>query len=133
MENNTQVGGSHYKDAKYQHWDFAIDNRLGYIEGQITKYVTRWRKKNGIEDLEKAIHFLDKLQEALVSGQCTVCLKCHKKITGLNEFVAAHNLNPIEARVIAGIVNHDGVANRLHSIREDLRKLMGNYIDDSLD
>lgn len=60
--NDKQVGGSHYK-SKIQHWDYVVANGLGYFEGQITKYVTRWRGKNGVEDLRKALHFLDKLIE----------------------------------------------------------------------
>jgi hypothetical protein len=65
--NKRQVGGGHYK-TRFEHWDFVIEclgNR--YLEGQITKYVTRWRKKNGLQDLEKAIHFADKLIEANVA------------------------------------------------------------------
>lgn len=60
--NDRQVGGNHYA-TKIQHWDYVVANDLGYFEGQITKYVTRWKKKNGLEDLEKARHFLDKLIE----------------------------------------------------------------------
>lgn len=61
--NDRQVGGEHYKDSGFQHWDFAIAAELNYLEGCITKYVTRWRKKNGLQDLEKAAHFLEKLLE----------------------------------------------------------------------
>ena len=61
--NKRQVGGSHYASA-YQHWDFAAELfGPGYFKGQATKYVMRARKKNGIQDLEKALHFLDKLAE----------------------------------------------------------------------
>ena len=61
--NNRQVGGSHYAGA-VQHWDMAyVVFGEGYFGGQITKYVSRWRKKNGVQDLEKAAHFLDKLIE----------------------------------------------------------------------
>ena len=61
--NETQVAGEHYRTT-IQHWDYVLANDLGYFEGQITKYVTRWRKKNGLEDLHKARHFLDKLIES---------------------------------------------------------------------
>ena len=57
--NNRQVAGSHYKSS-IQHWDFVIANDLNYFEGQVTKYVARARKKNGIQDLLKAQHFLEK-------------------------------------------------------------------------
>lgn len=60
--NQRQVGGAHY-DKPIQHWDYVVAQNLGYFEGQITKYVSRWRDKNGIEDLKKARHFLDKLIE----------------------------------------------------------------------
>lgn len=60
--NETQVGGSHYASA-IQHWDYVWANKLNYFQAQITKYVTRYQKKNGIEDLLKAQHFLLKLIE----------------------------------------------------------------------
>jgi len=61
--NDTQVAGDHYR-TPIQHWDYVLANDLGYFEGQITKYVTRWRKKNGVQDLRKALHFLEKLIES---------------------------------------------------------------------
>lgn len=62
--NDRQVGGAHYQTpSNLQHWDIVFLFDLGYFEGQITKYVFRWRKKNGVEDLKKARHFLDKLIE----------------------------------------------------------------------
>jgi len=60
--NDRIVGGLHYY-SPIQHWDYVVANDLGYFEGQITKYVTRWRKKGGLEDLRKAEHFLQKLIE----------------------------------------------------------------------
>ena len=62
--NDRQVGGTHYKAEAYQHWDFAIDAGLPYLEGQVTKYIDRHQRKKGREDFEKAIHFLEKLREA---------------------------------------------------------------------
>lgn len=63
MANNTQVGGEHYKSQKIQTWDFIAGNDLGYLEGNVVKYVSRWKNKNGVEDLKKARHYLDKLIE----------------------------------------------------------------------
>ena len=59
---NRQVGGDHYRSSM-ECWDYIISNNLGYLEGTAIKYLTRWRKKNGIEDLKKAIHFIEKLIE----------------------------------------------------------------------
>jgi hypothetical protein len=61
--NNTQVAGGHYKEKKIQPWDYIAANEIGYFEGNIVKYVTRWRQKGGVEDLRKARHYLDKLIE----------------------------------------------------------------------
>jgi len=43
-----QVGGDHYA-AEYQHWDWAGETQLGYLESAATKYVSRWRKKGGVQ------------------------------------------------------------------------------------
>ena len=59
--NDRQVGGQHYAST-YQHWDFVNDTDLGYFEAQITRYVSRSRKKNGLQDLEKAKHYVEKLR-----------------------------------------------------------------------
>lgn len=61
--NEYQVGGEHYKKGKIQHWDYAASNNFDYFQGQVTKYVSRWKDKNGIQDLEKAKHFLEKYIE----------------------------------------------------------------------
>ena len=61
--NNTQVAGSHYKGKPVQPWDFIAANNIGYFEGNVIKYVSRWREKGGVEDLRKAKHYLEKLIE----------------------------------------------------------------------
>jgi hypothetical protein len=61
--NKRQVGGGHYKDMTIEHWDVVALNNLDYFQGQITKYVMRWHGKNGVQDLEKAQHFLQKYIE----------------------------------------------------------------------
>ena len=60
--NDRQINGDHYRGA-IQTWDYIVANDLGFLEGNIVKYVTRFRKKNGIQDLEKAQHYLQKLIE----------------------------------------------------------------------
>jgi len=64
--NERQEGGDHYKtkEGEEEHWDrqFRMFGS-GYFVGSITKYVERYEKKNGIEDLKKARHFIDKLIE----------------------------------------------------------------------
>ena len=61
--NDMQVAGDHYIDKGIQPWDYIIANNLGYLEGNIVKYVSRWEAKGGIDDLRKAQHYLAKLIE----------------------------------------------------------------------
>lgn len=58
--NKRQVGGKHYKRFKIQPWDAILDWKLDYLDGTAVKYLSRWREKGGIEDLQKAIHFIEK-------------------------------------------------------------------------
>lgn len=67
--NDRQVGGEHYKKhGGLQHWDVVQHFDLDYFQGQITKYVMRWHDKGGLQDLEKAAHFLDKYIEVVRAG-----------------------------------------------------------------
>ena len=58
-----QVGGSHYRDKAIQPVEFIHANNLGFCEGNVVKYITRHKEKNGIEDLKKAKHYIDLLIE----------------------------------------------------------------------
>ena len=60
---NKQVDGSHYKDMTIQPVIYIYANNIPFIEGNIIKYVSRWKNKNGIKDLEKARHLIDMLIE----------------------------------------------------------------------
>lgn len=60
---NKQIGGVHYKDKGIQPVEYAHANKLSFFEGSVVKYVTRWRDKGGIADLEKAKHFIEILIE----------------------------------------------------------------------
>lgn len=57
-----QVGGNHYK-LPIQPIEYILANGLGYCEANVVKYVSRWRNKGGIQDLKKAIHYLEMLIE----------------------------------------------------------------------
>ena len=59
----SQVGGDHYKKLAIQPVEYIHKNGIPFIEGSVIKYVTRWRDKGGVKDLEKAKHFIDLLIE----------------------------------------------------------------------
>jgi hypothetical protein len=59
----TQVGGSHYTDMTIQPIEYILANNIPFPEGNVIKYVSRWRAKGGVKDLEKAKHHLELLIE----------------------------------------------------------------------
>lgn len=65
MENKNKeqvLHPSHYNQG-IEMWDYAYSHKLDFFEGNIIKYVTRWKHKNGLQDLFKAKEYLDKLIE----------------------------------------------------------------------
>jgi hypothetical protein len=60
---DTQVGGSHYKDYPIQPIEFVVANKLGFCEGNVVKYITRYAHKGGRQDLDKVIHYVQLLKE----------------------------------------------------------------------
>jgi|TARA_Y100000296_G_C5098076_1_gene218417 hypothetical protein len=60
---DVQEGGNHYKNMKIQPLEYTLANELGFCEGNIIKYVSRHKSKNGIEDLKKARHYINLLIE----------------------------------------------------------------------
>jgi Protein of unknwon function (DUF3310) len=58
-----QIGGDHYKSMQIQPIEFIIANGLGFCEGSAIKYICRYKRKGGIEDLKKAKHYIDMLIE----------------------------------------------------------------------
>jgi hypothetical protein len=76
MANARQVGGNHYRKGAgvLQHWDVVALFNLDYFQGNISKYTFRWRDKAGIQDLNKARHYLDKyieIETARANGTLT--------------------------------------------------------------
>lgn len=60
---SVQVGGGHYKDMKIQPVEFCHANKMGGIESAVVKYVSRYKTKNGEQDIDKAIHLLQLLKQ----------------------------------------------------------------------
>lgn len=94
--NEKQVAGTHYQ-AKVQHWDWAESLRLPYLPSQVTKYLTRWRKKNGLQDLEKAGHFLEKYIETLRDASV-------RRANNTNAFLTANEVDYQERSIFAKLM-----------------------------
>ena len=58
-----QVGGTHYSSLSIEPIQFIETNEMGYHEGNVVKYVSRWKNKNGLEDLKKAQWYINRLIE----------------------------------------------------------------------
>ena len=58
-----QEGGNHYKDFKIQPTEYSHKNGLDWCQGNVVKYVTRHKVKNGLEDIKKAMHYLQFIAE----------------------------------------------------------------------
>lgn len=92
--NNGQIGGNHYQIDGPQHWDIITETMgVSYLIGCATKYLFRYEKKNGLEDLKKAKHYVTRLKEACLSSREVPCcfpmlawsyLQKHSEATGMN-------------------------------------------------
>ncbi|AUR88824.1 protein of unknown function DUF3310 [Vibrio phage 1.118.B._10N.261.49.F6] len=66
-----QVGGDHYKSLKIQPIEYIDANNMPYLEGNVVKYVTRHASKNGIQDIDKAIHYLELIKQMRYAEETT--------------------------------------------------------------
>lgn len=97
--NDKQVSGTHYKKNAIQPWDYVAANNLGYFEGSAVKYLTRWKDKGGIADLEKAVHFIEKLIELEKANALHQEQKPECPITALDQWRAELRNNLSSERV----------------------------------
>lgn len=97
-----QVGGTHYGN-KYGHWDYCKDAQTPYLEGHATKYIYRWRKKGGIEDLEKALSFIDKIMAGNEDTSCDRDTYQYNEL--LERFFFENDVPAFERMLIYLIVN----------------------------
>jgi hypothetical protein len=123
--NSMQVAGDHYR-SNMQHWDWVIQTAQGYLEGNVTRYIARWRKKNGVEDLKKALHYANKL-ESIHSGPDAANIRPGKY--GLtwaytDAFAKANNLTYLERQVCADIAGWESI----NHIRDAIKGI-GELID----
>src|SRR5579871_5220121 len=119
--NSRQVGGSHYR-ASYQHWDLVADAGLPYFPAQITRYAGRWRKKNGVQDVEKAIHYFEKLWELHESLRLALP-QGPRPLRPLETFANENQMSPIEWGIFYGLLRYTTM-NELKQVRGLLEELL---------
>jgi hypothetical protein len=64
-----QVGGDHYKKMPIQPLEFIAKNNLSFFQGNVIKYIIRYKDKNGVEDLKKALHYIEMMIEMEEKGE----------------------------------------------------------------
>lgn len=106
--NTRQVGGDHYKkhgDTGEQHWDRVARLGLDYFQAQVTKYVERCWDKNGVQDLEKARHFIDKYIEVSKAAGRLSLLEQQRAAVNQDVFTAKDALHML---LLTEILSEDG-------------------------
>lgn len=101
--NGWQIGGSHYaQGGNVQHWDFISLNNMSYLEGCATKYIIRWRKKHGLQDLEKAKHYIQKMVSLVQDGKLEPPLHRHRgpMAVPVADFSRANGLDAWEQNLV---------------------------------
>lgn len=124
--NSIQVGGVHYApNAAFQAWDYIVATRMGYLEGNATKYIVRHNAKGcAVQDLQKAIHYIDKTIELYNAGLYTPGARPDvlQQSTLLHKLVEVYNLGDVAREAVRQLATwkdwHDlcyarGLAERL--------------------
>lgn len=93
---DVQIGGSHYKDMAMQPIELITALRCSFIQGCIIKYISRYRAKNGAQDIKKCIHYA---QLAIQLGDKR---RCNDKALSLNinKFIIKNKLTILQQRII---------------------------------
>ena len=95
-----QVGGSRYKKLKMQPIELITKLRCSFIQGNIIKYISRYKSKNGLEDLDKCIHYANLAIELNDTRRC----KDSEISVSINSYIAKNNMSIMQRRVITAAV-----------------------------
>lgn len=95
-----QVGGTHYTDMNVQPFDFIEANKLTFFEGNVVKYLSRYKSKDGDRDIDKAIHYVKESFNRLGDFQSRDI-----KMTA-EEYCKANNLSPVVELVLCWILEY---------------------------
>lgn len=127
-----QVGGSHYV-SKVQHVTFCQRNRIPWCEAAAVKYIIRHRKKNGKQDLEKAIHYIDLcIHEDYIESEVNpVGMDPGNFLVPTNVFLTANGVksDSPEWKAVTTLLSHQKVhgESTLLNAKRILEKLLKDY------
>lgn len=97
---DVQIGGSHYKDMAMQPIELIVTLRCSFIQGCIIKYISRYKNKNGAQDIRKCIHYA---QLAIELGDKR---RCNDKALSMNinRYILKNKLTILQRRIITQAV-----------------------------
>jgi hypothetical protein len=133
-----QVGGTHYQGTKVQHVEFCQLNRIPWCESAAIKYILRHRLKNGREDVEKAIHYVQLLVAMDYARRATVPQDALQKqyVISLKDFLSDKPLTKVERKAVELILDHqkdEGDERKLDEAVRLLKGLLKEYEDPPLE
>ena len=96
----SQVGGNHYKDMAFQPIELIAALRCSFIQGCIIKYVSRYKNKNGAQDIKKCIHY------AQLAIELDDKRRCNDKALSMNinRYILKNKLTILQRRIITQAV-----------------------------
>lgn len=115
VANSKQVGGNHYKTGTVEHWDVFGPE---YLIASATKYVGRWRKKNGVQDLEKALHYAEKLRECDRISPVAIDWQI------LERWLIAIKADWVEQSIIKSLISYDENHNKINEAIAGIKYLI---------
>lgn len=116
---DTQIGGSHYKDMPYQPVKLIDKLELDYFSGNVLKYLCRYRKKDGIKDLEKARHYCELAKELNVINFSPSTFDAEE----VEDFVRINKMSEEAGEII----QYDLIEGKWDDAIDDINKLIEAY------
>ena len=99
-----QIGGSHYKYTGMQPIEFIVALNLNFIEGNIVKYITRYKNKNGVQDIMKCIRYS---QLAIELGCIRSEIDMHGNYALINKYCDMNKLSNVQNSIIIACLQND--------------------------
>ena len=111
-----QVGGAHYKNLPFQPVELFAKTKCSAFQANIWKYITRYKYKDGWQDIRKCRHY----------AKLALELNCNCNISNdsvIEEFCRVNKLSPIQASIVRNAAN-----NKYESVIKDCERLLLNLL-----
>lgn len=120
--NKTQIGGDHYSRMKYQPWDYIADMGFGYLGGNVVHHVVRYYELGERPDIEKAIHYFQKLHSSDEKRQSRGSHRLEHAALGYFLLVNKIRYDSATASALSWLLNHHAVQATAHELQKMLKE-----------